>query len=166
MGNDYFLPVAMSLVLLGLWFAGRSQPILERHQKAVIAAFVAIGLTNLLIKFINWNFFRLRPFQVLEDVRLLFYQPTDSSLPSNSVAVAFTMVAAIMLANRRGGTVLLVMASLLSLARIYMGVHFPLDVIAGAALGTISGLFISRLVAVAEPWPGLILALLRRVFLA
>lgn len=166
MGNDYLMPVAMSLVLLGLWFSGRSFTILERHQKAVMAAFVAMGLTNLVVKLINLGFYRSRPFQVLDNVQLLFYRPTDSSLPSNAAAVAFTMVAAIMLTNRRLGVALLIMASLWALARIYMGVHFPLDIVAGAALGYVSGLLVSRLVAMTEPWPSLILALLRRVFLA
>ncbi|MBI4294729.1 MAG: phosphatase PAP2 family protein [Chloroflexi bacterium] len=165
-GNDYFMPVAMSLVLLWLWFDGSSSSLLERQQKAVMAAFVAMGLTNLVIKFINWNFYRLRPFQVLDNTRLLFYQPTDSSFPSNSAAVAFTMAVAVMLANRRMGTVLLIMALLWALSRIYMGVHFPLDIIAGAALGYVSSLLVSRLLAVTEPWPSLILGLLRRAFLA
>lgn len=165
-GNDYFMPVAMSLLVLALWFSGRSLPELERHQKAVLIAFVAMGLSNLLVKFMNWGFYRPRPFDVLDNVHLLFYRPTDSSLPSNTAVVAFTLVGAVMPFHRRLGTVLLGMALLLSLARIFMGVHFPLDELTGAALGYVSSFAIARLAAKTEPWPSLLLALLRRVFLA
>ncbi len=45
-----------------------------------------------------------------------------------------------MLRNRRWGSVVLVLATVLAFARVAMGVHYPTDVLGGAALGTLSAL--------------------------
>lgn len=134
--NDYFVPTAMALALLALWFepdqelsgSGR------RNQYAVLTATLSAALANVLLKVINLLYFRPRPF-VDHTVHLLFYHPSDSSFPSNAATLGFAIAAGIWFYNRAWGWRLLILAGLFGLSRIFGGVHYPFDVIAGAALG-------------------------------
>ena len=91
--SDYLVPVCMGLTLVALWFIGRDAPERMRYQIGMFAALTAMALSSLVVLISNALFFRPRPFDGLEGVRLLFYQPTDSSFPSNSAAVAFAIAA-------------------------------------------------------------------------
>jgi undecaprenyl-diphosphatase len=173
LATDYFVLVSLSLFMVGLWFAGRTAQQRRRYQRIVLAAPFAMVLANLLVIASNETRIppdRLRPFQndpqVLASVEDLFYPAPDPSFPSNSAAVAFALAGLLVRANRRvaslGGT----LAVGLVLARVYVGVHYPLDVVAGAAIGLVAGLVAWRLLAWIEPLPTHLLRLARRVYLA
>ena len=134
--SDYLMPVSLALTLIGMWFMGRDRLERQRHQIGVFAALTAMGLSSLAVFIVNVFYFRDRPF-VDHDVALLFYQPTDSSFPSNVVAATFGIGAAVWVVNRRLGTAVLVGAAVLGVSRVYAGVHYPLDVLAGAAIGIV-----------------------------
>ena len=134
--SDYLVPVSLALTLIGMWFMGRDRLERQRHQIGVFAALTAMGLSSLAVFIVNVFYFRDRPF-VDHDVALLFYRPTDSSFPSNVVAATFGIGAAVWVVNRRLGTAVLVGAAVLGVSRVYAGVHYPLDVLAGAAIGIV-----------------------------
>ncbi len=163
--TDYFVPVALSLALFGLWFGSRSQAQGERQQKAVLSVVVAVGLANLAIVFINHAWARPRPFAD-HGVALLFYRPTDPSFPSNLATMAFAMAAGVGLANRRVGVLAYLLASAAAISRVWAGVHYPLDVLAGAALGTTATFLCRGIVRMIEPWPSRALRLVRKAYLA
>ena len=78
--SDYLIPVAISLVLLGLWFSGDTSSSRTTNQFAVMTAIVAVVIANLVVEASNEVFFRARPYEIL-DSNVLFYKPTDSSFP-------------------------------------------------------------------------------------
>ena len=86
--NDYFVIIASCMALLALWSLGKSKELRDRNQKGVICASISLGLAQAFVSICNAFCFRTRPFDVLP-ANLLFYRPTDSSLPSNSVSVVF-----------------------------------------------------------------------------
>lgn len=141
--NDYFLATLMSLVLLALWFSGATDGQRKRNQLAVLRAAIGLLLANAVLKACNLMYFRPRPF-AYHEVNLLFYHPSDSSLPSNPATVGFTLAVTVWLHNRKAGNVLLILATLFAVSRVYCGVHYPLDVITGAGLGTLSAYLIAR----------------------
>ncbi|MBI4301630.1 MAG: phosphatase PAP2 family protein [Chloroflexi bacterium] len=165
MATDYFMPVLLSLILLGLWFAGRGVEQRERYQRVVILAVVSISLANLALFILNRLYFRPRPF-VGHEVNMLFYPPTDSSFPSNPATVAFAVATAVWIGNHRGGVVLYALAALYSFARVYVGVHYPLDVVGGALIGGGISLITYRFLQLVEPLPTLFLKLARLLYLA
>jgi undecaprenyl-diphosphatase len=129
--NDYFVPTTMALMLLALWLSG-----VKTNQRAVIQAVLAQGLSNAIVKACNLVYFRPRPFADPNlAVNLLFYRPSDSSFPSNPAAVGFAFATAVWLYNRRLGALMLALASLFALARVYCGVTYPVDALTGALIG-------------------------------
>ena len=135
--SDYLVPVSLALALVALWFIEPDRIARQRHQIGVFVALTAMGLASLSVSSLNALYFRPRPFETL-DVTLLFYRPTDSSFPSNAVAAVFGIAAVVWCVNRALGTALLIAAGLYGLARVYAGVHYPLDVVAGALIGIVA----------------------------
>jgi undecaprenyl-diphosphatase len=132
--NDYVVPTALAMLLLWLWFRNAA-PSGRLDREAVINAVCAQFLANLAVKALNLAYFRPRPFDRLGSVTLLFYRPWDSSFPSNPATFAFAIAVAIYFGDRRLGLGAMALAAAWGLARIYCGVHYPLDVVAGAVLG-------------------------------
>lgn len=163
--SDYFAPVTGSLFLLGLWFAGSGTPARFRNQLATMAGALAVGGANLSTSIVNDFYFRPRPFADM-DVRPLFYQPTDSSFPSNGAAVGFALAAALFAYHRRLGLAMGVIALAWVLARVYAGVHYPTDVLAGAGIGVVNGLAALILVRLLVVIPRAVLAVARWVVMA
>ena len=163
--SDYFVPLIMSLLLLGLWFAGHSSAHREPNQLGVMTAILSVAVVNLIVELFNEFFYRPRPFEDL-DVDLLFYMPTDSSFPANPAAFGFALALGVWMWNRKAGWVLLAPAVVFSLSRMYAGVFYPLDVIGGAAVGAASALFCGCLMRIFKRIPLQVLRLARAVYLA
>ncbi len=163
--SDYLVPVVLSLVLLGLWFAGGTSALRERNQRGVMTAVFGLALANLTVEAFNQFLFRPRPFSELE-VSLLFYQPTDSSFPANPAALGFAIATGVWLWNRKAGSAMLILAAAYSISRVYAGVFYPLDIIGGAAIGTLVSLLAALALRLAEPVPSLVLRFARSLYLA
>ena len=132
--SDYLAPMTLALTLAVIWFMERDRETRLRYQTGTIATLTAMAMSSLTVFIINMIYFRPRPFVEL-DVNLLFYQPTDSSFPSNAASATFGMAFGIWGINRRIGWAAIAGAGVYSLARVYAGVHYPLDVTAGAVIG-------------------------------
>ena len=81
---------------------------------------------------------RTRPYELIEGLQILVSRPHDYSFPSghsaNSLTCAWTIFR---LAPKKYGVPALVLAVLIALSRLYVGVHYPTDVLAGAAIGVL-----------------------------
>lgn len=90
---------------------------------------------------------RPRPFAVnadiLEFLRSVGYDlPSGYSFPSGHAYSSFNCAVILMLFNRKNGYYALPLAFLIAISRIFMCVHYPTDVLAGAILGTITALIV------------------------
>ena len=155
MVSDYLVPAGFGLVLLGLWFTGDGPLARQRHQIGLYVSLTAMGLSSLVVFIVNAQYFRLRPFDGIDgsDVTLLFYQPTDSSFPSNPAAATFGLAAGVWGVNRPVGAVLFAVSSLFALSRVYAGVHYPSDVVAGALIGVAVAFLVFRAKVLLGPVP-------------
>ncbi len=84
---------------------------------------------------------RVRPCHVLSGVHLLVGCPHSYSLPSSHAANCFSIATLFSLEYRKVVLPLMGVALLISYSRIYVGVHYPFDVLSGALLGSICGGF-------------------------
>ena len=163
--SDYLIPVGLALVLVGLWFAGSDKLTRQRYQIGLFVALTSMALSSFAVYIINGLYFRPRPF-VDHDVTLLFYQPTDSSFPANPIAATFGIAAAVWGVNRRIGTALLIAATLYGCARVYAGVHYPLDIVAGALIAVVITFLVFKLRDLLEPLPTWVIKAARVLCLA
>ena len=150
--SDYFVPLAMCFWMLGLWFSGRYPEARVRNQRAVLIGAISMGFANLVVLLMNQPLFRERPF-AHHDLTNLLYQPSDPSFPANAAAVAFALAMGVCLRNRRAAVPLFMLAALWTFARVYNGVYYPSDVLAGALIGIVMAFLVSRVMGVIEPVP-------------
>lgn len=110
-------------------------------------AFLSLALIlsrGILTELIRFFYYRPRPFLNLE-ISPLFDQANKGSFPSGHAAFYFALAASIFLINRRAGWYFLGGALLMGLARVFSGVHWPLDILGGAAVGILSAWVVSWL---------------------
>ncbi len=93
---------------------------------------------------------RVRPCDVNTAVKLLIARPLDASFPSGHTAVSFAAVCALWAERSRLWMPALALALLLAFSRLYLYVHWPSDVLAGAVLGGLLGLAARPLAAALE----------------
>ena len=135
--NDYSVFISMSIALLAFWFGFKDASKRLRIQKGVLAAMASLGLTSGAVRLCYVFLHRPRPFVELDNVHLLFYRPTDPSFPAEPAAVLFSIAFSIYLVDKRIGRWFMVAAALQGFSRVFVGVHYPLDIVAGAILGIV-----------------------------
>lgn len=86
-----------------------------------------------------------RPFVTHLDVHPLVSETPFSSFPSGHATLFFALATAIYLYDKRVGYVFFIMAALIAISRMVVGVHYPIDIIAGAVIGIGVGYIIHRL---------------------
>lgn len=87
----------------------------------------------------------LRPFKINGFPPLTFTIPSDASFPSIHAAVAFSLAITIWMHNKKIGVLYLVAAFLVGVSRVVGNVHFPVDILAGAILGSIIAFSVEKL---------------------
>ncbi len=80
---------------------------------------------------------RARPCWLDSSIPLLIKKPLDYSFPSGHTLASFEAFVMIFLHNKKWGIVSGLLAVLIAFSRLYLFVHFPTDVLAGAILGTV-----------------------------
>lgn len=93
--------------------------------------------TSVVTTMLKYAVQRDRPPSVVLDPEPLMDVPTTSSFPSGHASASFACAYVISRLAPRLTIFVYVLAALIGFSRIYVGVHFPLDVLAGAVLGLV-----------------------------
>lgn len=169
--NDYFVPVSLSLILLGLWFIGGDMAQRENYQRAIMCAAASMGIACAFVLACNYLYRHPHPFeempQLMDTVNRIYYPIHDPAFPSNTAAVTFAAATSIWQRSRKIGWFLFIPAFLMPFAKVYAAVYYPIDVLAGAALGILTSYFVYKIVfPVFEPFVSLVFKIVRKVCLA
>ncbi|MGI5482029.1 phosphatase PAP2 family protein [Streptomyces lavendofoliae] len=144
--GEYGIMLAMVLVVLWCWWSVRRRGGPEDSVAAVagllwapLAAGVAL-LVNIPIRgFVE----RPRPFREHQGLEVLVDGKTDFSFVSDHATMAMAIGVGVFVANRRFGLAAIGLALVEGFCRVYMGVHYPTDVVGGFALGTAVALLLA-----------------------
>ena len=131
LGNAGILWILISLLLLAD----------KRTRKTGYMSFAALSVSLLINNLLLKNMVRrIRPYETVRGLTLLVKKPWDFSFPSGHTGSSFA--SAVVLYRRlprKAGVPALLLAGLIGLSRLYVGVHYPSDVLAGMFTGIISG---------------------------
>jgi len=115
----------------------------KRRTAAIllISLLATIGLVELLKDLIN----RPRPQEVLNGIFIMGQIGLGFSFPSGHAATAFVLASVFSSAYKRFTVALFILATSVGISRIYLGFHYPSDVIVGAAIGTTVTYIVSKI---------------------
>lgn len=102
---------------------------------------VALAMSHLPVALIKKWFPRKRPYLVLEQSKVTSNPLSDHSFPSGHTTAIFSIVTPIILQMPIFGILLLPLAVLVGVSRIFLGLHYPSDVLVGGVLGSAVGFF-------------------------
>ncbi|MET7287677.1 phosphatase PAP2 family protein [Streptomyces sp. NPDC005573] len=145
--GEYGLLLAMGLLVLWCWATVRRRG--GQDAAASVAALVWAPLAAALAVLVNVPIRgfvkRPRPFVDHQGLDVLVSGKSDFSFVSDHATLTMAMGVALFVANRRFGIAGIAVALLEGFCRVYMGVHYPTDVVGGFALGTAVALLLSPL---------------------
>lgn len=126
----FTVPFAISVILFtnGIW------------QRAGWLSLSALIISHMLAVLIKRRFQRVRPYDVLAQAKMSILPLKDYSFPSGHTTAAFSTFIPFLFVAPSLTQVLLPLACMVGLSRIYLGVHYPSDVLAGAMVGTLTAL--------------------------
>jgi len=147
-----FQPLTWFMLLLSAWWVkglviGGMAGVAELRRRTVpwtflwatVALFLASGLSSLIKGAVG----RARPPLADGGIHAVGGLPLSSSFPSGHAAMAFAAATVVAILAPRLRVPALVLAALVAFSRVYLGVHFLSDVLAGAVLGIGVGLLVS-----------------------
>lgn len=111
---------------------------------SAVALLGALLIDNIILKNLVG---RIRPYEVVEGLQCLIGAQKDFSFPSGHTGSSFaSAVVCFKELPKRYGIPLLVLAFLIAFSRLYVGVHYPTDVLAGMVIGTLVALLACKTV--------------------
>jgi undecaprenyl-diphosphatase len=119
-----------------------------RRWGVLLLTFVAVALADWTSMAIKALVDRPRPPLRYPEPKTLVPLPQDGSFPSGHAATSFAAATMLSFAFPAFAPALLILATAVAFSRVYVGVHYPLDVIGGAALGVLVATALRRLVRV------------------
>lgn len=125
--------VIVAIVALTFLYPWRTHR-LDRRIGAVMAT-AAGGVALLIVQPIANAVDRTRPFVAHPHSELLISHGRDAGFPSDHATGAFAMAMALWLYDRTIGAICFVLAAIVAFSRVYVGVHYPGDVVGGALIG-------------------------------
>ncbi len=150
-----YLVFVLAAMVAGTWFVRAGPP--ERRRAAVYTAVGAAGIGLIAGLIIQHFYYHPRPFFFNDHGTIryrftpLVHHSADSSFPSDHATASFGMAVGVLLYRARIGLLALAIAAVIAFSRVYVGVHYPADVLAGAAIGTAAA-FVLRLVHPVIEW--------------
>ncbi|MFJ5713745.1 undecaprenyl-diphosphatase [Neobacillus sp. NPDC093127] len=131
---DYMIFV-LALGMLVYWFTQTN-----KNRMMVIQGGVAFVLAEVLGKIAGTMYYHNQPFAELPHVNQLIAHAVDNAFPSDHSILFFSVCFSFFLVRKKEGWLWLVFACIVGVSRIWVGVHYPGDVLTGALIGIVAAL--------------------------
>lgn len=103
----------------------------------------ALILSGIIVQILKRIFTRSRPYWILKNLNTYGIDLRDYSFPSGHSAASFAVAVIIALNFPKISIVVIMLALLIAISRIYLAVHYPTDVAAGIIIGIVSSLLVN-----------------------
>ncbi len=134
--SGYFL----ILLLLNFLFLKNK----KKYSTMILEAFFSAILARLVItNIIRTIYYRPRPF-IEHQVNLLLEHSAEGSFPSGHAAFFFALSAIVYFFNKKAGIFFLIISFLMGIARVFVGIHYPRDILAGIFVGVFSAWLVNK----------------------
>ncbi|MFF8603750.1 phosphatase PAP2 family protein [Streptomyces sp. NPDC015232] len=146
--GEYGIVLGLVLVVLGCWWSVRRRAATADSVSGLAAllwAPLAAGIALLVNIPIRGFVERPRPFKDHQGLEVLVAGKTDFSFVSDHATLTMAVAVGVFIAHRRFGLLAIGLALAEGFCRVYMGVHYPTDVVGGLALGTAAALLLAPL---------------------
>lgn len=155
--NDFLTPVFKGITHLGdegyVWIAIAVVLLFVKNYRKVGlmvggSLLGSLFFNNMLIKNIVA---RPRPYRMLEELTILIPEPGEFSFPSGHTSSSFAAgVVLYLMLPKKYGIPAMVLAFLIGISRLYVGVHYPTDVLGGMVMGTLLAVATVKIAGVIE----------------
>ena len=142
--NDFLTPIFKFITSLGdegyVWIAIAIVLLFVKNYRKVglmvgASLLGSLVFNNMLIKNIVA---RPRPYRMIETLTILIPEPGEYSFPSGHTSSSFAAgVVLYLMLPKKYGIPAMVLAFLIGISRLYVGVHYPTDVLGGMVMGTL-----------------------------
>lgn len=128
----YGVLLFVGYLIVGWWLARqRDSRTMAAALLTPVGALLALSLQQVIIQAVG----EARPYTLEPNALILIVKTTDPSFPSDHACVAGAVAAGLFLVDRRLGSVAFATAAIMAFSRVYVGAHWPLDVVAGLTFG-------------------------------
>ncbi len=116
----------------------------NRLKYLILSGFSVILSRIAITELIRLIWHRPRPF-LIHRVNQLLEHGAEGSFPSGHVVFLFALGTVIYFFNKKIGILFLIGSFLVGIARVFVGIHYPLDILGGVIIGVLSAVFIKFL---------------------
>jgi len=131
----YFEYILIGSMFLFLW---------KKWRGIFLAVLAAILARFGVVELIRFFWARPRPF-IENNVNLLINEVSGPAFPSGHATFYFALSFVVYKYNKKAGILFFVASFLISISRVFVGVHWPSDILAGAVIGVFAGWLITKL---------------------
>lgn len=131
--------LALSVIIF--WFTRKKQ-----NRMMVICATIAFVISEVIGKIAGKFYSHQQPFAVFSNVNQLIAHEVDNSFPSDHTLLFFSFCVTFLLFKKRYGFLWILLAFSVGFSRIWAGLHYPVDIIVAAAIGSTLSLIVYQVV--------------------
>jgi len=106
-----------------------------------LQSLIALALSHLPVALIKKKFPRLRPYLALPGTNVCARPLQDPSFPSGHTTAIFSILVPFVIAAPWLAIILIPVGTIVAMSRIYLGLHYPSDCVAGCAIGSVTAIF-------------------------
>ncbi|MGE6363420.1 undecaprenyl-diphosphatase [Bacillus paramycoides] len=144
------VPYVAILFMLILWFNNGKKENAIRKQYTVLYTTLSVSIALLVNVLIHAVYYHPRPF-ITHHVNQLVPHAADSSFVSDHSVLVFSIAFAFILRGEKLKYIALIWAILVGVSRMYVGVHYPLDILGAAFLTFITSGLVMQSTRIFEP---------------